>query len=476
MTFGQFLAILRARFWSALLVFAVTVGTTVGVSLLLPKKYTATATVVMDLKPDPVTAAMYGGMASPAMMATQVDVLQSDRVAQRVVRNLKLTENPQVRAQWMEDAEGKGSIEQWLGQTFQKSMDVKPSRESSVIAVSYKAADPNFAAALANAFVQAYLDTTLELRVDPAKQYSSFFDTRAKEARETLEHAQSKLSAFQKEKSIIATDERLDVENSRLNELSSQLVALQALASESGSRQVQALGASADKLQEVLNNPLVAGLKADLSRAEARLQELESRFGDAHPQVQEAKANIAAVRSKVEAETRRVTGGVGVTNTINRQRETEVRASLEAQRSKVLRLKAVRDEGAVLVRDVESAQRAYDTVVARFNQSALESQNTQSNANVLTPASPPLEPSSPKVLLNIALSIFVGTLLAVGTALLRELMDRRVRSPQDVADAMGIAVIGVLPKAAGRRLIGPNRPTLTQRRMVARLSAPSKSA
>lgn len=476
MTFGQFLAILRARFWSALLVFAVTVGTTVGVSLVLPKKYTATATVVMDLKPDPVTAAMYGGMASPAMMATQVDVLQSDRVAQRVVRNLKLTENPQVRAQWLEDAEGKGSIEQWLGQTFQKSMDVKPSRESSVIAVSYKAADPNFAAALANAFVQAYLDTTLELRVDPAKQYSSFFDTRAKEARETLEHAQSKHSAYQKEKGIIATDERLDVENSRLNELSSQLVALQALASESGSRQVQAQGASADKLQEVLNNPLVAGLKADLSRAEARLQELESRLGDAHPQVLEAKANIAAVRSKVEAETRRVTGGVGVTNTINRQRETEVRASLEAQRSKVLRLKAVRDEGAVLMRDVESAQRAYETVVARFNQSALESQNTQSNANVLTPASPPLAPSSPKVLLNIALSIFVGTLLAVGTALLRELMDRRVRSPQDVADAMGIAVIGVLPKAAGRRLIGPNRPTLTQRRMVARLSAPSKSA
>ncbi len=476
MTFGQFIAILRARFWSALLVFIVTVGTTVGVSLVLPRKYTATATVVLDLKPDPVTAAMYGGMASPAMMATQVDVLQSDRVAQRVVRNLKLTENPQIRAQWLEDAKGQGSIEQWLGQTFQKSMDVKPSRESSVISISYKAADPAFAAALANAFVQAYLETTLELRVDPAKQYSSFFDTRAKEARETLERAQAKHSAYQKEKGIIATDERLDVENARLNELSSQLVALQAVASESGSRQAQAQGASADKLQEVLNNPLVAGLKADLSRAEARLQELNSRLGDAHPQVEESKANIAALRSKVEAETKRVTGGVGVTNTINRQRESEVRASLEAQRGKVLRLKAVRDEGAVLMRDVESAQRAYETVVARFNQSALESQNTQSNANVLTPASPPLEPSSPKVLLNIALSIFVGTLLAVGTALLRELMDRRVRSPQDVADAMGLAVVGVLPKPAGRRLMGAQRPTLTQQRMVARLAAPSKSA
>ena len=476
MTFGQFLAILHARYLAALLVLLVTVGTTVGVSLLLPKKYTATATVVMDLKPDPVTAAMYGGMASPAMMATQVDVLQSDRVAQRVVRNLRLTENPNVRAQWMEDAKGKGSIEQWLGEVFQKSMDVKPSRESSVIAVSYKAPDPAFAAALANAFVQAYLETTLELRVDPAKQYSSFFDTRSKNARETLEHAQSKLSAYQNDKGIIATDERLDVETARLNELSSQLVGLQALSSESGSRQVQARGASADKLQEVLNNPLVAGLKADLSRAEARLQEMGSRLGDAHPQVLESKANIASLRSKVEAETQRVTGGVSVTNTINKQREFEVRASLEAQRNKVLRLKAVRDEAAVLIRDVESAQRAYETIVARFNQSSLESQNNQSNANVLTPASPPLEPSSPKILLNSALSIFVGTLLAVGTALLRELMDRRVRSPQDVADAMGLAVVGVLPKPTAKRGGGKNRPTLTQLRMVARLAAPVKSA
>jgi polysaccharide biosynthesis transport protein len=456
MTFGQFLAILRARFWSALLVFVLIVGVTLGVSLWLPKKYTAVATVVVDLKPDPVSAAIYGGVAPPAMMATQVDIILSERVAQRVVRNLKLTSNPQVREQWLEAADGKGTIEQWLGQTFQKSIEVKPSRESSVIAVSYKAPDPAFAAALANAFVQAYLETTLELRVDPAKQYSAFFDTRSKEAREALERAQAKLSAYQKEKGIIATDERLDVENSRLNELSSQLVMLQAVASESGSRQVQARGASADKLQEVLSNPLVAGLKADLSRAEARLQEMSARFGDAHPQVQEAKENISALRSKVEAETQRVTGGVGVTNTINRQREAEVRASLEAQRSKVLRLKAVRDEGAVLSRDVESAQRAYDLIGARFNQTSLESQNTQSNANVLTAASPPLQPSSPKVLLNTGVAVVLGILLAIGAA----------------ADAVGLVVVGVLPRSAGRRLIGRDRPTATQLRMVARLGAP----
>jgi uncharacterized protein involved in exopolysaccharide biosynthesis len=255
MSFGQFISRLKARWWAALLVLGLTIGTTVGVSLMLPKQYTANASVVVDFKPDPVSAMLYAGMASPGYLATQVDVIQSERVALRVVRNLKLADNPQVRQQWVEATDGKGTVENWLVDLFQRQMDVKPSRESSVITVSYRAQEPQFAAALANAFVQAYLQTALELRVDPAKQYSSFFDSRAKEARDTLERAQSKLSAFQKENGIIASDERLDVENARLNELSSQAVMLQALASEAGSRQTQARGESADKMQEVLNTP-----------------------------------------------------------------------------------------------------------------------------------------------------------------------------------------------------------------------------
>lgn len=454
MTFGQFLSILRARWWVALAVLAVTVVTTLVVSLLLPKNYTAAASVVVDFKPDPVSAVVYGGMVSPTVMATQVDVIKSDRVALRVVRNLKLNENPTVRQQWQDATNGQGSVEQWLVDLFQRQMDVLPSRESSVLTISYKAADPRFAAALANAFAEAYIQTSLELRVDPARQYAGFFDQRAKDARDALEKAQSRLSEFQKANGIIASDERFDVENARLNELSSQLVALQAISAESTSRQRQAQGAQADRLQEVLNNPVIGALKADMSRAEARLQELQTRFGDAHPQVVESKANIAELRARINAETARVTSGVGVTNTINRGREAQVRADLEAQRAKVLRMKAVRDEGAVLVRDVENAQRAFDTIATRQNQSSLESQTTQSNVNLLTQATPPIEPSSPKVLLNTLIALFLGTLLAVGVALLLELRDRRVRASDDVAQMLGLPVIGLMPKPNAKRRRG----------------------
>lgn len=477
MSFGQFLSILRARWWVLVLVLGLTLATTIVVSLLLPKQYTATASVVVDFKPDPITAAVFGGMPSPAVMATQVDILTSERVALRVVQANRLSENAQIRAQWQDETGGEGTVEQWLITLFQKSLDVQPSRESSVIRVGYKAPDPRFAAGMANAFVQAYIDTALALRVNPALKYSGFFDQQVKDAREALEKAQSKVSDFQRAKGIIATDERLDVENARLNELSSQLVALQAVAAESRSRQTQASAGAGERMTEVLSNPVINQLKADISRAEAQLKLLGARLGDAHPQVVEAKASLGELRNRLDLETKRVTGGVGVTSTINNQREAQLRAALDAQRSQVLRMKGVRDEGQVLQRELESAQRTYDAVQTRLAQSSLESQTTQSNVNVLTQAVAPLQPSSPNLPLNVALAVFLGGLLAVGTALLLELMDRRVRSVDDVIAALDLPVIGVLPQPGAKRWRGGKAlPSTMQQRLMAPLPPATKGA
>ena len=476
MTFGQFLSILRARWWLALLILVLTVLGTLGVSLMLPKQYKAIASVVVDFKPDPISAAIYGGIGSPALMATQVDIIKSDRVAERVVRNLKLNEDPRVRQQWLDEGKGVGTIEAWLGGVFQRSMDVEPSRESSVISVSYRATDPRFAAGLANAFVQAYVDTTLELRVDPARRYSSFFETRSREAREALELAQSRVSKFQADKGIIATDERLDVENARLNELSSQFTTVQAISAESGSRQTQAQGSQADRLSEVLNNPIVGQLKADINRGEAALQQLGTRLGERHPQVLEARANVAELRARLQAETAKVSGGVTVSNTINIQRAAEIRRSLEAQRAKVLRMKAVRDEGLVLLRDVESAQRTYDAILARLTQTSLEGQSTQSNVNQLTRAVAPVEATTPRVLRNTILSVVIGALLAVAVVLLLELRNRRVRSIADVVVALDLPVLAVMPGTGAVARLSARRHSTLQQRLLAPLPQPSKGA
>ncbi len=449
MSIEQFISVLKARWKLALTVQLLIVLAVVGVSLSLPRQYTAAASVLVDVKtPDPIVGTSFAGPMLVAHMANEANVIQSERVMLRALVEMRLMDDPRLRTKWLEETDGVGDFPVWLATRLSKDLDIKPSREGSIMTVLYTATDRVFAAAMANAVVKAYIDTTLSLRVDPARQFNQFFDERAKGAREALEAAQHRLSVFQQAKGIIASDERLDVENARLAELSSQLVALQALASESGSREREA-GRQVDSLPEVISSPLLGELNASLAQQESRLLELESRLREQHPQVMELKSNIAQTRSRIRSESQRVVRGLGVTNDVNRSRVGQVAASLDSQRAKLLQLKGQRDEAAVLQRDVESAQRAYDSALTRLTQSDLESQLKQTNVSSLKTASPPPRPSSPRTTVNTVVAVVLGALLAVGAVFLRELSDRRLRTAHDVIERLGQPMLGVLPASAG---------------------------
>lgn len=474
MTYSQFFSILRARWINVVTITLATTLAGLGITLVLPKGYTATATVVVDMKtPDPIAGMVLGGLAIPAYIATQMDILTSDRVSRQVVRTLKLTENADLREKWLNSTEGEGDFEAWVADLISKGLEVKPSKESTVIAVNYTGVEPSFAAAVANAYVKAYIDTNVEMRVAPAKQYTTFFDARAKELRNAVDVAQNRLSEYQRDHGILVTDERLDSETQRLNELTSQLVAIQALSSESNNRLVQARGNQSDQLQDVLNNPVVSGLRADISRQEAKLQELSARFGDAHPQVQELKANISELKRRIETETTRVSGGVKITDSINKGRVAEVRTALEQQKLRVAKLKEQRDEAAVLIKDLDAAQRAFDAVSQRLTQTSLESQTDQTNVAVLTQATKPTQPSSPRVVRNVFLALVFGSWLGMGAAFINELRNRKVRSAEDLTQILGLPLLGTLPppltvKGSGlASLVMPNN-------VVGQLPAPTK--
>ncbi|MFI4930683.1 MAG: chain length determinant protein EpsF [Burkholderiales bacterium] len=473
MTLSQVLLVLRARWVFALCVWASVIAAVGVATLLMPKRYTASAAVVLDVKsPDPIAGVVLPGLIVSGYMATQADVLRSERVAMRALESLDLFDHPDQRSRWQRETMGVGDFRSWLAQWVLNDLEVKPARDSNVITVSYTSPDPEFAAAVTNAFVTAYTDITLNLRVEPAKRYNSFFDERAKELREALEKAQAKLSAHQREKGILVSDEKLDVENARMAELSSQLVALQAEATQSANRRREARS-NPGQMQEVLGNPLVSGLVGDLSRQESKLSELRQRLGDRHPEVVQMQASIAKLRASVQAETHRVIGSLTVNDTVNQARLGGVRDALEQQRVKLLRLKGERDEADVLQRDVESAQKAYDAVLARVSQTSTESQNTQTNVASLQGATTPASPSWPRARLNLAAGAVLGMLLAVGLTILHELRDQRLRSLEDVADLLRQPLLGVMP-ARSHALLGRSRAKLTRGRVLNSLPRPPR--
>ena len=448
MNFTQLLLILKARYRIVLFALLATVSATLLVNLLLPKSYTATTTLVVDFKGvDPVSGLMQPVQLMPGYLATQIEIIQSHNVALKVVETLKLMQSPVVREQFAEATEGKGDIKDWLADRMLPALEVQPSRESTLIQVNYKGADPHFTATVANAFAQAYIQTNLELRVEPARLTTTWFDAQIKQLRDNLEQAQAKLSAYQKEQGVVASDERIDVETARLAELSSQFVVAQAQTYDSVSRRNQ----SHEALADVMNNPMVLGLKADLARSETKLSEMESKFGQNHPQYQRLQTEVDTLRGKLDTEIKTATQTVSTTARLSQQRENDVRGALAAQKIRVLSTKQKRDEVSVLLRDVENAQQLFDQATRRNGQTRLESQTTHTDIAVLNPAVPPTAPSSPNVERNLLISVFLGTVLGLGLGFLMEMIDRRIRSEHDLVEALDIPVLGVLSGGEPKR-------------------------
>lgn len=443
MTLQQFLLILSARAKLVLYTLLVTVLATLLVSLLLPKQYSATTAIVVDVKsPDPIAGVFSPGLIMPGYMATQVDIITSDRVAQRVVKLLRMDENQEMKEQWIKATGGQGRLDIWLATLLQKNLDVKPSRESNLIKIGYGGTDPIFTAAVANAFARAYIDVNLELKLEPARQSATWFEEQTKNLRDKLERAQQALSSYQQKTGIITTEERSDYETTKLNELSSQLTLVQTQTYDSHSKAHSAGGS--DTLAEVLQSPLINSLKTDIARLEAKQQESNINLGKNHPQTLRTESELAALKAQLANETRKISSGISTSYQVGKQKERELLAAIEAQKIRALDINKQRDEISVLKRDVESAQRAFESVSQRSTQARLESLSIQTNIVALTPAAEPTNPAKPNIALNMLLSIFVGTLLGIGFALMAEIANRRVRSPEDLLESIDLPILACI--------------------------------
>lgn len=452
MTFEQFYRILLARRKIALSLFLGFIALAIGLSQLLPKSYVAKTSIMVDLKADPVSGVTQLATMQPtAYLATQVNIIKSDAVARRVVDKLRLNGSSEMMAKWEKETKRRGDFNDWLGKVLLKGLDVSMVKESSIIEIEYDSVDPAFAAGLANAFAQSYIETLVQLRTAPSQRYTEYFEERAAMARKKLEAAQAKLVEAQRDKGILLNDERFDTEVGRLNEMGSQAVALRALLSDSANRNIAANRRS-DQTQEVLSSTVVASLKSDLSRQNASLNELLAQKGDNHPSVLQLRASISETERRLANETARVSGSVGVTETIIRAREAAAQQAYEEQREKLLKMKEERRGISMLEREVESAQRIYEALQLRLSQNSLESNSSQSPASVLAYAVEPPKHASPNLFVYLLVGIFGGGILALLVTLCAELLDRRVRTSVDLLQALELPVIGVLPS--------PNAPKL----------------
>ena len=467
MDFSQFLLALRARRKAFMLALVATIVAALAVAFIMPKKYVGQATIIVDARDEQtiVPARSSVSLATrAAYVATQIELIQSGRVATQVARDLNLAQNPELREAWQDDTGGVGAIDVWIGEVLLQKLKVSNS-VSNLITIEYSSKDPKAAARVANGFAKAYLDVVLELRNQPVREASQWFDEQLGGMRNQVTQAQNKLTALQKQKGILAADERLDIESARLTDLNTQMLAARNAFYDAQSKYKQAAellasGGSPDAMAEVMSNPAIAVVKADLARAESLLQTASTDLGANHPVYIKYSSEVKALREKLSNEMKKVVAALSNGMQQAQKREQEIKAAVDAQQARIMQAKDVRVELAAMTRDVESAQRNYDTVLTRAMSTRLESRARQGDVALLTPAVEPPLPAQPKIPLIAALSVVLGLLIAATMVYLLETLDRRVRSRVDLEARLAVPSLGRLSKwqPTGGRLLAAPRP------------------
>ena len=132
MTFSRFILILRARWRVTAGIFGGVLLLSILLTLMMPRQYTATASVVIDTRPDPVAGTANPAQLVDAYLATQLDIAGSEEVARRVVTSLKLDENAEFREEWQKDTDGRADMVAWLARKLLKKTTVAPTKESKI--------------------------------------------------------------------------------------------------------------------------------------------------------------------------------------------------------------------------------------------------------------------------------------------------------------------------------------------------------
>ncbi|MDR2876783.1 MAG: hypothetical protein LBV36_01890 [Chromatiales bacterium] len=266
------LSMLKARYVVVIVTLLLTVATAALITDLLPRQYVATTSLVLNGSDSPFDAPVVTAKGTVAYLSTQLDIIRSRGVALSVVDALNLADDGENQNKFHEATGGEGDIREWLAENLLEELTVTPSGDSRVIALSYRSTNPQRAAATANAFADAYIQKTLEFRIDPARRNAAWFDEQLKNLRQRLLDSQSQLTHFQQEQGIISIDERLDTETNRLNELAKNYVQAQAEASDVRSRQ---LGQNHPEYKRAINRE--QDMRSSLTRQKDLLLELKKQ-------------------------------------------------------------------------------------------------------------------------------------------------------------------------------------------------------
>lgn len=332
--------------------------------------------------------------------------------------------------------------------------------QSLVIRISYTSNDPRKAARIVNAFAEAYVNDQLEARFEALRRGAAWLNERLETLRQSVVASENAVAAYRASIGLIETRGGGQINNQRLQEVSSQVVLVQARRTEQEARvaRLEALlreNRGVDAADEVLDSPLLQRLKEQEAQLARENAELRLRYGANHPAMTKSNAELGAARATITAEVRKQSQTMRSELTVLRERETALTRQSRDLEALVLRQSGAEVRLRELEREAQVNRTLYESFLARFKESGEQEGIQQSDSRIISQAREPRVPSAPRARLIVVGALLAGLAIGMALALVVERFDDAFRSKDELESSLGYPVVGMIPHIAtlpGRRV------------------------
>jgi len=397
----------------------------------------------------------------PEFYETQFQLIRSQAVARRVIEMLRLDSGTGVAPGLREgrisllgtkppEPDASRSLVDLMAARLSEEIQVAPAKNSRLVDIRFLSPNPEFAALIANTVAKAYIEQSLNMKMEATRRTLEWMTLKADEERKKLKDKEEEIQAYMRANDLVTVENRMAVLPQKLAEISTSLVRAETKRKEKQELydRVTRVAGNLEAMEAVLgltaNNTLQI-LRDQILKAEQKIQELSSKYGPKHPVMVKAQGDLDILISKKSEEINRLTEGVKNEYEFALASEESLREQLTRTKSETLNLNEKSIQYEVLKREMETNRQLYDALLLRMKEQSITGETDPVNLWIVEKALVPLSPVKPNKKKNLLLGIIVGLMGGIGLAFFAEYLDNTVKLQEETEKALGLPNLGLIP-------------------------------
>jgi capsular exopolysaccharide synthesis family protein len=483
----DYLDVVFRRKWLIISFLFLTFITTLVLTLSSPKLYKATASIEVYPKDQKVTQfeeVVASELRAQEFFQTQVELLQNNALALRVMERLDLASQPVIKKLLFSDQQPgpvariksllQGAVnylvaalrsdhqadpssapvmdeaslkERALLRFLSDNLEVSPKRNTMIIELGFTSPDRHLSQQLVNTFTSEFVHWNMEQKLEASRLAREFLMKQIDRAKINLEKAEEDLNRFAKQAGIVSLDSKLNSVYRQLEELNTALAEAESDLIAKASVYQQAKIDGPALLPQVIASEVITDLKTRYAQLRSEYDDMTSTFQEDYPSVKALRKKMDSIAERIESEEERIFLAVANEYHAVSKKVATLRSRVEQQKQRVIDLNERATQYKIMAREVETNKGIYQSLLQRTKEIESIIGVSSSNIHIVDAAMLPLKPYKPNVKLNLLLALVVGLTGGIGLAFFLEYFADSITNPDEISDRFHIPILGVAPLA-----------------------------